>query len=121
MSVDATQLEAWLRQLQTADAQINAQTAAALRRVQETLRDYATSIAHVQTGEMRDSIYALGPFPTGQGMLESIIASASQHAVYEMERGGDHDWLDRTIIEQSGVLDRLADECGRIVTAVVTG
>jgi len=120
MSVNAAQLEAYLQQLTTAGAEIDRETAGALRRVQDALTKYAISIEHVQSGEMRDSTYSIGPLPGGAGILESIITSASSHTIYEMERGGDHDWLDRTIIEQSGVLDQLADECGRIVAAVVT-
>ncbi len=120
MSVDASQLERYLDLLTTADAQIDRETARALKRVTDTLKEYARGIEHVKTGAMRDSTYSLGPFAAGGGILESTIASAAPHTIYEINRGGDHDWMDRTIIEQSGVLDALADECGRIVAAAVT-
>lgn len=119
MSLDAGDLERYLTLLETADDAIDRDTAAALRRVQEQLAAYAAGIAHRDSGDMADSIHALGPFPLGNGMLESQISSAAPYTVFELARGGDHDWAGRTLEEQAAVLDALQDETGRVVAAAI--
>lgn len=121
MPLDAGQLEAYAALLQTADAQIDRDTAVALKRAQVALRELAARIAHRKTGNMADSMYDLGPFTAGAGELESTIQSAAPYTVYELERGGDHDWASRAIVEGAPILDTLADETGRVVAAAVTG
>lgn len=121
MSVDAGDLDRYLALLETADDQIDRETAAALARTQQALAEYAASIAHRQSGAMAESIHALGPFPLGGGMLESQISSAASYTALELARGGDHDWASRTLEEQAAVLDRLQDETGRIVAALIGG
>jgi hypothetical protein len=121
MSVDASDLERYLRLLETADETIDQQSAAALRRTQEALAEYAQSIAHRQSGQMADTIHPLGPFAIGAGVLESQISSAASYTLLELEKGGDHDWASRTLAEQSAELDALQDETGRIVATAIGG
>ncbi len=66
MSVNAADLERYLALLETADSQIDRESAAALARTQGTLAEYAASIAHRESGTMADTIHPLGPFPAGQ-------------------------------------------------------
>lgn len=121
MSLDASQIEAYAALLQTADAAIDRDAAVAFRRALDTLRQFAQGIEHRKTGNMAESTYTLGPFPAETGVLEGSIQSAAPYTVYEVERGGDHDWMSRTISEGGSILDALADETGRIVAAAVMG
>lgn len=121
MSVDASDLERYLALLQTADETIDQQSAAALARTQQTLSDYAQSIAHRQSGQMANTIHPLGPFAVGGGVLESQIASAASYTLAELDKGGQHDWASRTLVEQSAELDKLQEEAGRIVATAVGG
>lgn len=119
MSVDATDLDRYLTLLESADATIDRQSAAALRRTQEALAAHAASIAHRQSGHMADTIHPLGPFATGGGVLESQISSAASYTLIELDKGGEHDWASRTLTEQAAELDALQDETGRIVAAAI--
>lgn len=121
MTVNAADLERYLALLATADATIDVQTAAALRRTQDALAGYAASIAHRVSGQMAESIHAIGPFATSGGMLESQISSAASYTLSELNKGGDHDWASRTLVDQAALLDALADETGRIVAVAIGG
>lgn len=121
MSIDIGDLARYLTLLESADAQIDRESAAALRRTQEALVDYAQSIAHRKSGDMAESIHALGPFAIGGGILESQIASAAHYTSFELALGDDHDWASRTLAEQAALLNELQEQTGRIVAAAIGG
>ncbi len=45
---------------------------------------------------MADTIHPLGPFASGQGILESQISSAAPYTAFELAQGDAHDWASRT-------------------------
>jgi len=121
MSVDAAELERYLALLESADETIDRESAAALARTQQTLADYAQSIAHRQSGHMAETIHGLGPFAIGGGILESQISSAASYTLLELDKGGTHDWASRTLGERADALDALQEETGRIVATAIGG
>lgn len=117
MSADTAELERLLTVLETADDQVKARSAALLQRASQALASHAQGIAHRLTGQMADSIYAIGPFPDGGGMLESLIDSAAPYTDIELDRGGDHDWAVRTLDDERSTLDQLAADAAAVVVA----
>ncbi len=121
MSIDRAGVERYLALLETADERIDRESVAALARTQQTLAEYAASIGHRQSGDMADSIHALGPFALGGGILESQIASPVPYVDLELAHGGNHDWASRTLRDQAAVLEQLQEQTGRIVVAAIGG
>jgi hypothetical protein len=119
MSVDARELEQYLRLLETADDTIDRETALALKQTVDALVTYAQSIEHRKSGNMADSTHQLGPFASGGGILTSTIQSAASYADIVAARGGDYDWPGRTLEDQASLLDQLQARAGRIVAASV--
>lgn len=114
-------LDDFLRLLETADNSITAESARLLVGATEDLRAYAQRIAHRQTGHMADTMHHLGPFPTGQGGLETQIESGAFYAEDEVSRGGTHDWAGRTLEERADRIAQLSDELAREVALILTG
>jgi hypothetical protein len=121
MSADTSELEQLLRTLATADDQVRVRSAALLQQAAQRLAQHAQTIAHRNTGQMADSIYALGPFPTGGNLLESLIDSAAPYTVYELARGGDHDWAARTLDDERSTLDQLEADAVALVIGALQG
>jgi hypothetical protein len=119
MSVNAQDLERYLALLETADAEIDRESARALAKTQRTLAEYTAGIAHRQSGHMADTIHPLGPFAIGGGVLESQISSAASYTLVELDKGGEHDWASRTLQDQAAELDKLQEETGRIVATAI--
>lgn len=122
MSIDTTALERYLDLLERGGDQIDREAALELAQTELKLAEYAQEIAHRKSGFMADSIHAIGPFAiSSDGVLESEIASLAPYTIFELARGGDHDWASRTLDEQSAELDRLQDATGRIVSTAIGG
>lgn len=119
MSVDARELEAYLRLLETADATINRDNAAALKDTTDQLVETAQDVAHKVSGFMALSIHQLGPFALGGGILESQISSAASYTDIELSKGGDHDWAQRTLDANAAQLDALGAKTETIVAAAL--
>ena len=118
-SVDTSQLEAYLRLLETADATINRNAAAALKEAVDDIVELAQSFEHKQSGFMAASTHQLGPFALGGGVLESQIVSAASYVDLEVAKGGDHDWPTLTLKSAESRLASLGDKTGTIVTAAL--
>jgi hypothetical protein len=115
-------LEEFLRLLETAEPAINAEAARQLlTTLDDVLLPYAQAIAHRQSGNMAESMHRLGPFPTGDGAVEGRIESGAWYADLEVARGGDHDWVTRTLDEQSGAIDTLSAAIADRAVVVLTG
>jgi hypothetical protein len=121
MSVDAKDLERYLALLESADATINRDSAAALKNTVDQLVDYAQSIEARKSGHMADSTHQLGPFASGGGILTSTIQSAASYADIVAARGGDYDWPNRTLSDQAALLEQLQERTEHIVAAAVGG
>jgi hypothetical protein len=119
MSIDTTDLKRYLALLETADAQIDRETAARFRATLEQLAAYARSIEHRRSGGMAESTVLLGPFPLGSGMLEGQILSGAFYTIFELAHGGEHDWASRTLDEQAALLEQLEQDTGRIVATAI--
>jgi hypothetical protein len=114
-------LDSYIRLLQSADAQIDRESARLLTEATDDLRDYAAQIGHKQTGAMTGSMHRLGPFPLGAGVLEARVESGAWYAGEEAAKGGTHDWPGRTIAEQQARILQLELELGNAVVAALTG
>lgn len=117
--VDARELEAYLRLLQTADATINRNNALALKETVDGMVELAQSIEHRQSGFMALSTHQLGPFALGGGVLESQISSAASYVELETDKGGEHDWPQRTIDSSESRLAALGHRTETIVSAAI--
>lgn len=118
---DNVNLLDYIALLQTANAQINRESAVLFTVASDAIRDYAKSIEHVQSGNMRDSTVRLGPFSIGQGALETQIFSGAFYAEDEVAKGGTHDWATRGLADQSAQLQQLADTLAERAAAILTG
>lgn len=114
-------LDTLIKLYQSADAQIDQENLRLFAEYTGAMRDYAKSIEHVQSGHMQGSTVALGPFPVGQGALESTIISGAWYAGIEASKGGDHDWPTRTIAEQQARILQLELEVAAAAASVLTG
>jgi hypothetical protein len=69
--------------------------AAAMNERADVARRTLFAFAHVDTGEMRRESFAeVGP--AAGGRVEMVMGSTSDHAIHEVARGGDHDFIRRT-------------------------
>jgi len=79
-------------------------------------RDFAAAmkdLAHVDTGEMREQIFAdVGT--NADGTVRMVGGSVSQHALYEIARGGAHDFI-------HPAADRVLPTMGRRLQAAMRG
>ena len=114
-------LDDYLRLLQTADDTINQDAARLLTETTDAIMQYTQSIMHRQTGNMADTTYRLGPFPVGVGAIETTIQSGAWYAGDEAGRGGDHDWVTRTLTETTALQQQLADALAERVAQLLTG
>lgn len=107
--------------LQTADAQLNRESAVLFTVASDAVKEYTQSIMHRVSGHMADSTHRLGPFPVGDGALESTIQSGAWYAQEEVDRGGDHDWATRGLADQAATLQQLADTVAERASLILTG
>ncbi len=114
-------LDAYIHLLQSADETIDRDALLLFKAYMADMLAYTQSIEHVQSGDMRASTVALGPFPIGQGALESQIISGAWYASEEVARGGTHDWATRTIAEQQARILQLELDVAASAARVLTG
>lgn len=117
--VDTSQLEAYLRLLESADSTINRNNALALKETVDEVVTLAQGIEHHQSGFMALSTHQLGPFALGGGVLESQISSAASYVQLEIDKGGDHDWAQRTLDSAQSRLAALGNKTETIVAAAL--
>ena len=121
LGVEAIDLNAYIALLQTADAQIDAENARLLIDATEDIRAYVQSIMHKRSGNMAESTARYGPFPIGQGALETQILSGAFYAEDEVVKGGTHDWATRGIAEQQARILQLELESANAAASILTG
>lgn len=114
-------LDQYIQLLQSADGKLDAATLRLFAEFTTDMLRYTQSIEHVQSGEMQGSTVALGPFPVGDGALESQIVSGAGYADQEVARGGSHDWATRTIAEQQARILQLELEAGLLAAQILSG
>jgi hypothetical protein len=114
-------LEAYIRLLETADEKISREHARLLIEATEDIKSYVKSIMHKRTGNMIAATYRLGPFPVGEGGLETQISSGAWYSELEVERGGTHDWATRGLDEQQARILQLELELASSAAAILTG
>jgi hypothetical protein len=96
LDADAAGLDALIARLDALDGEKIA--APAMRRTLDRMRAIARSVAHVKTGRLRGSMTAIGPVAVGAGTLEGRISPVGTfYAIYEVARGGPHDYTTLTI------------------------
>lgn len=107
-------------------AQRAAAAQAALARVpgqqeQKTARTAAELLAimqrvsHVLTGAMKASEAIDGPLVVGAGAIQYTIGPSVDYAPYEAARGGDHDFVGRTLAEGQAALAALQAELAGVI------
>jgi hypothetical protein len=114
-------LDDYIALLLTADDRISAQNARLLTEAIDDLKTYAQGIGHRQSGQMDDTMYRLGPFAIGNGILEAMVESGAFYAEDEVKRGGQHDWASRTIQEQDARILQLQLEVEQATVQALTG
>lgn len=89
------------------------------RGARELLR-VARRVVHVRTGRLRDGLIVTGPYNVATGAVESTVSAPSvPYAKYEIERGGDHDFVARTYEEGAGVFQAIAQDMEDALIAVM--
>lgn len=114
-------LDDYIALLQSADATISAANAKLLTEAIDDLKAYGQSIGHRRTGLMDDSMYRIGPFSIGQGVLEASFISGADYAEEEVQRGSSHDWASRTIAESDARILQLQLEVEQALIVALTG
>jgi len=114
-------LAAYIQLLTTAGDKIDRESARLLIEATEDIRAYVQSIMHKRTGHMALSTHRLGPFPIGQGALETQILSGAWYAELEVERGGGHDWATRGLSESGARVLQLELEVANAACAILSG
>jgi hypothetical protein len=120
MSVDASQLEALLTDLERAQAALPGQIQGRTIRAMRDLLRVARSVVHIQSGRLRDSLYIVQPSALGAFTESSIQSIGVSYAAREADKGGEHDYPARTIAEGQAIIDQLADDLADLL-AQATG
>jgi hypothetical protein len=119
--IDTSELDRLIALLQTIDPQIEQSLARRFGQVLQDVLGSARQAGHQLSGNMVRSMYTLGPFPLGGGDLEGLVDSGVGYSVYELERGGEHDWATRAIAANLGTMQRFADDTGRDIGRILGG
>lgn len=75
------------------------------------LHRYMTTIVHVDTGRLKNSL-----FPQVDGLTGAVITNVN-YAPYEEERGGEHAFMERTDKEQG---KQIADQTLKLFDTAIT-
>jgi len=113
LSKQATKAQAALVAAQTRQQAATAKAARALLQIMQNL-------SHVKTGRMRASEVVNGPFEVATGAYEVTIGPTVDYAEHEVARGGDHDFVTRTLEAGQAVLDALRAELESAIVEVFT-
>ncbi len=85
-------LDEFITRLQTLDARADAISIRLLSDAGDDVLVIAQDTGHRLTGRMDDTMHRIGPYPVGSDTQEARIESGMPYAIYEVARGGDHDW-----------------------------
>jgi len=122
LDVTALDIDDIRRTLARLEAETNPVVADAVRRAIVELTVKAKEIAHVQTGTLRRKLHPEGPFTVATGTLEAVVSpEPAFYAAHEIAKGGEHDYVTRTLQESRDVLDQLTRDLEAEVTAFVRG
>jgi hypothetical protein len=84
-------------------------TRPAMREALGDLERYAKQIVHVDTGRLRRTLHVEGPMDIGAGTLEGVVTpDPVPYAIYEVRRGGEHDYAGRTLRESRQIINDFA-------------
>ncbi len=117
----ASDLADLTRDLEQAPARIARKVAGRMTRAQRELLGAARQVVHVKTGELRDSLYVVSPSYLGAEVSEWAIEARSAHGLYEVERGGAHDYVARTLEDGAGIIDGAAEDLAELVAQTIVG
>lgn len=109
------------RDLENAPKRIAQQVQGRMIRAQRELLGVARSVVHVKSGELRDSLYIVAPSYIGAEIGEFDVAARSSHGMYEVARGGAHDYVARTLEDGAGVIDGAADDIAELAAQAIVG
>lgn len=109
----------YIHKLQLADAQITNKHRQNLFRAGIALSNHASGIAHRKTGFMANTI-AIREVQETPGSIRIGIGSLAPYTVYELARGGAHDWAQSTLSQRQDILEQLARECANDVAEAIT-
>lgn len=120
MSVGYSQLEQLARDQQQAARQLQNRINGRITRAMRELLSVARGVVHVQSGELRDSLYLIAPSVSG-AITESSIGARSAHAEFELEKSGEHDYAARTIEDGQAIIDELTNDIAELVALAFVG
>ena len=120
MGIDYAQFEQLARDLEAQQSRLPDRLRGRQIRAMRDLLRVARGVVHVQSGDLRDSLYILEPSTFGE-ITESAIASDLSYASQEADKGGSHDYPARTIEEGTGVIDQLEDDVADLIADAFTG
>lgn len=116
MPIDASQLEDLLRAMEDGRTGLEAKVNGRIVRAMRELLGVARGEVHVQSGDLRDSLYIIQPSVAGD-ITESNIAARVFYAEQEVDKGGEHDFPARTIEAGAAIIDSLTDDLADLYMA----
>jgi hypothetical protein len=109
------------RDLEAAPARIAQRVAGRMTRAQRELLGVARRVVHVRTGKLRDSLSIDPPSYVGADLSEFGVSARVSYAGYEVAKGGEHDYVARTLEEGQAVIDSAANDIADIVASTIVG
>jgi hypothetical protein len=104
------------RNLASAEQRVENRLRGINNRALRELQRIARSVVHVRSGRLQRGLVIQGPYNVGSGTLEaSVSAPTVPYAGEEASRGGEHDFVTRTLEVGQGVIDQAAQDMERAI------
>lgn len=86
------------------------------------LQKIARSVVHVKSGRLQRGLEIQGPFNVATGeLIATVSAPTVPYADLEVERGGAHDFVTRTLEQGASVIDKAAQDMEQAIVDVMEG
>lgn len=115
MPIDASQLDQLERDLLAAQANLEPRIRGRITTAMRQLLAVARGVVHVQSGDLRDSLYIIAPSIVAPEITESDIVARVSYDEQEADKGGAHDYPARTIEEGAAIIDRLTEDVAALI------
>lgn len=109
------------RDLEQSPARIARLVSGRMTRAQRDLLGVARRVVHVRSGDLRDSLSIEPPAYVGADISEFGVSARVSYAAYEIARGGEHDYVVRTLDEGAAIIDQTAADIADLAAQAIVG
>lgn len=109
------------RDLEASPARIARQVSGRMIRAQRALLGVARAVVHVVSGDLRDSLSIDPPSYIGASLSEFGVSARVSYAGFEVAKGGDHDYVARTLEDGAAIIDEAASDIADLVAQAIVG